>query len=438
MNQDLSFDDPVTASIDHIPDLPPARPPNPTPSSPPTASLEALQAAFGSNVQILPLQDGPDGLQLADGLTLAQAQYAAVACGPSTGLLALMFGIEAEGRQFLSSNAILADTLVTRFNHWLVVWLRPTNRSLPNVTLGNTNIVWGTLAPVFAQPGSEATCSIVQAGHPLQLPLQQLRFTGRLERLFADVFLREQFGLPILKVGRRQQLNPVYFAARFSKLMGLRYHKTKEAFLMRDLATGADVLLAADKLPRLIVAMLQDVNQSGLAIPASEFAPKRVLAIVEALKTYFVVSTSSNSEMLDEFLQLGIEQRAGASLTVNELATAFQGYRKSLGLPPCSDNLLRRDLKRRIAERFGVRESHDIPRVGMGGQRGFHGLGARRLEPSSPPSPSTTLPSCGSINGEPQPAPAPPPQQAETPTAPLVSAADELGHDRSSRTPRTP
>ena len=54
------------------------------------------------------------------------------------------------------------------------------------------------------------------------------------------------------------------------------------------------------------------------------------------------------------------------------------------------------DLKRRIAERFGVRESHDIPRVGMGGQRGFHGLGARRLEPSSPPSPSTTLPSCGS------------------------------------------
>ena len=436
MNQNLSFDEPVTASTDHIPDLPPACTPNSTPSSPPAASLEALHAAFGSTVPLLPLQDSPSGLQLAEGLALTQAKYAAVACGPSTGLLAVMFGVEAEGRQFLSRNPMLAATLVTQFNGWLIVWLRPTNRSLPNLTVESTGIVWGALAPVFAQPGSAATCSILQAGHPLQLPLQQLRFTGRLERLFADVFLREQFGLPILKVGRRQQLNPVYFAARFSKLMGLRYHKTKEAFLMRDLATGADVLLAADKLPRLIVAMLQDVNQSGLAIPASEFAPKRVMAIVAALRTFFVVSNSSYAEVLDEFLQLGIEQRAGASLTVNELATAFQGYRKSLGLPPCSDNLLRRDLKRRIAERFGVRESHDIPRVGMGGQRGFRGLGARRLEPSSPP--STTLPSCGSINGDSQPAPAPPPQPIETPTTPPVSAADDLGQDRSSRTPRTP
>lgn len=91
-------------------------------------------------------------------------------------------------------------------------------------------------------------------------------------------------------------------AVGISKLTGLQYETTEEAFRVRDPQTQKDVILGADAVFTLVAHMLR---KGG--VRAGEFKRARIKAVVETINVLCAVSRPTLAEEIQKFAQTRLE-----------------------------------------------------------------------------------------------------------------------------------
>ncbi len=291
----------------------------PDQAQPDVEQLQYLDRAFGGMALVPLKKDVLCGGQIvfgslplshklvAENQILTQSSPAGVVCGGVTKFLAFAFVSEEMAKEFLKNNPALSGTLVTRLQKTAIVWLKPLNDLPPDGNAEDVKIVSSGVLPVYAG-ASHMECLVLQRGRPLEVDLATLVLTGSLQELFADWFLRREFGPPLVRgSARRNKLNAVYWAIYISKATGLEFDLTSGAFVARDPQSQAEQVLESALVSKTIAAVLQ---QSG--VPAYEIKPIRIRAILDSMKMLCARSRLTESETYLKFLETCVELRAGA------------------------------------------------------------------------------------------------------------------------------
>jgi len=179
---------------------------------------------------------------------LDESIAAAVVCGDGNRLLAVAFASEQTGREFLTRNPALSAALLTRINTTLVVWLKP-QALPPNTKMDGVTMISEGVVPVYVPTDWPTRCSIETLGRPVEVELETLNFGGQLQDAITAWCVSEQLGTGVVRVGRRRELNPAYWAVLISKRTGLHYDSELEVFLVPDPQGQTEVVIGADKMP---------------------------------------------------------------------------------------------------------------------------------------------------------------------------------------------
>jgi hypothetical protein len=340
------------------------------------SDLQVLERAFGTNALVGLKNDvltrhcimsGNIPLELsaaAEGEVLESDGSAGAVCGGGTKLLALAFAAEQTAREFLKSDPALSTTLVTRLNQILIVWLQPSNQLPPTTRLEVAHIISNGIVPVYSGSILKA-CSIFQAGKPVQVDLGKLVFPHGLADFFEEGLRREQFGPPLVPNGTGgETVNAAYWADLISKATNVRFSVSREVFVQNN-KNEPERVFAKSELYSLVVAVLRQ-RQASAQIPAKEFRPGRIKAIVEEIRMSCVLNEPTEDEAFLQFVQTSLERRDGVALVKAEAARACREFFKSAGFgrfAKMAENKLRHKLSSLIDNELGIGESHDDGRV---------------------------------------------------------------------------
>ena len=350
--------------------------------------LLARAAAIFGPVEIIRLEDDtrPLGTFLDAVRRALKGPYAnsviAVPCGGQSALCAIvanMADVESLAA-LLKENTCLNDTVWTRWNNFVLIWLRLEGWHAGTTTLPGISWIGSEcLLPVVDVPDA-GQCSgdfpVSSKGAAIMtVNFKQLVWPADVHEIFAVQRLESQYGrlLEIDPLGR-VIIGDLTAAHFFAERLKLSYTRTSDAYTM--IADGETTLLPKAQLTKIIGDWLRQ-QAAAVGITYSTDAPVKM--VIEKLRHVCAVAQFDAGEGLQLFLVERLERKDGASVTAEELYQKYQIFAQARGAACYSRQIFCQRIAVALREQFGICRSRSVRRPnpdngGLAFRTGYRGL----------------------------------------------------------------